>query len=254
MKLTIIGCSGSYAGSYGAASCYLVEHDGAAVVLDMGNGSLGPLAHHRDLYDIDAIVLSHLHLDHIADIGGLYVARKYRPTGTPPKLPIYGPASTADRLGRMYAADPDEHDLRDSFDFTAFTPDTFEVGPFTLSVAPAAHPVDAFSVKISAGGSTLVYSDDTGPTQNLIDLAKGADVLLAEASCLEGRPNPPDLHLTARDAVEHGVRADVQTIVLTHLVPWNSIDDTIAEATAARAELGFDGDLHLAHSGLSVEF
>lgn len=253
MRLTVIGCSGSYAGSYGAASCYLVEHDGAAVVLDMGNGSLGPLSAHRDLYDIDAIVLSHLHLDHIADIGGLYVARKYRPGGMPDALAIHGPQSTAARLGRMYAADPGEHDLADSFDIVEFSPDSFDVGPFTITVAPAAHPVDAFSVKVEADGHSLVYSGDTGPTPNLVELAKGCDVFLAEASFLDGRPNPPDLHLTAREAVQHGVDAGAARIVLTHLVPWNDLNDTVTEAAQAVSDSGFDGELHIARSGLVVE-
>jgi ribonuclease BN (tRNA processing enzyme) len=254
MKLTVIGCSGSYAGMYGPASCYLVEHDGCGVVLDMGNGALGALMEHRDVYSIDAVLLSHLHLDHIADLGGLYVARKYRPGGAPGKLAIHGPASSADRLGRMYAPHDDEDDLTDSFEFVPYTPDSFKVGPFDVTVVPAAHPVDAFSLRIAAGGKVLTFSGDTGRSEALVDLARGSELLLAEASFLEGRPNPPDLHLTAREAVDHGVRAGVSRIVLTHFVPWNDINETVTEAQAARDEFGFDGDLQLAHSGLVVEF
>ncbi len=252
MKLTIAGCSGSYAGSSGAASCYLLEHDGAAVVLDMGNGALDPLAQYRDIYSLDAVVLSHLHLDHIADVGGLYVARRYRPGGAPKQLPLYGPSDVAARIGRMYAPTDHEHDLGDSFDFTPFAPEPFVVGPFTITVAPATHPVDAFSIRVEADGQVLVFSGDTGPTDTLVELARDADLLLAEASFLEGPDNPPNLHLTAREAVNHGARAGVRNLVLTHLVPWNDINDTIAEAEQARSDFAFDGELLIARTGLSV--
>jgi len=253
MKLTVIGSSGSFAGSFGPASCYLVEHDGVAVVLDLGNGALSALSEYRDIYDIEAILLSHLHLDHIADLGGLYVARRYRRDVTLAPLPVYGPSDVAERVGRMYASSDEEGDLSDSFAFRGYDVAGFKVGPFTVSIAPAAHPVESYCVRLDAGGKSLVFSGDTGPCPELVTLAQDADLLLVEASFLEDARNPADLHLTAREAVHHGVEAGVRTIVLTHLVPWNNIDDTLAEAHAARTELGFTGDLLLARTGLAVE-
>jgi ribonuclease BN (tRNA processing enzyme) len=253
MKLTVLGPSGSFAGPYGAASTYLVEHGDSAILLDCGNGGLTPLAQHRDIYELDAVLLSHLHLDHFADIGGLYVARRYRPGGAPDLLPVFGPSDVAQRVGRMYAPRADEHDLADSFDFRPFTTSTVTVGAFTITASQAKHPVEAFSIKVEAGGKTLVYSGDTGVSQDLVRLATNADLLLVEASFLEGRPNPPDLHLTAREAVHHAAQAQAKTVVLTHLVPWNDINDTVVEAQRARDDFGYRGDLELARTGLAVE-
>ena len=81
MKLTVVGCSGSFPGPESAASCYLLEHDGYAMLLDLGNGAIGPFANYINIDDINAVLLSHLHIDHCADIGPLYVSRRYHPAG-----------------------------------------------------------------------------------------------------------------------------------------------------------------------------
>ncbi len=101
MRLTIVGCSGSFPGPDSPASCYLVEADDDSgrtwrVLLDLGNGSLGPLQRHVDLADLDALLISHLHPDHYMDACGLYVARRYHPAGAVgPALPVYGPTGIA---------------------------------------------------------------------------------------------------------------------------------------------------------------
>ena len=91
MRLTVVGCSGSYPGPESAASCYLVEaeHDGRTwrVLLDLGSGALGPLHRFTDPLALDAILLSHLHPDHYFDISGLFVMWRYHPDGPRPRLP-----------------------------------------------------------------------------------------------------------------------------------------------------------------------
>src|SRR5262249_39020406 len=79
-------------------------------------------------------------------------------------------------------------------------------------------------------GWALVYSADTGESETLVRLAAGADVLLCEASFLEGQSTRPDLHLTARQAAAHAARAGVGQLVRTHLGPWNDRDPTLAAA------------------------
>ncbi|MGL5909281.1 MAG: MBL fold metallo-hydrolase, partial [Phycicoccus sp.] len=104
MRLTVVGCSGSYPGPESPASCYLVQHtddDGHtwSVLLDLGNGAFGPLQRHLDPSDVDALFLSHLHPDHCVDLLGLYVHRRYRPGGPlPHRLRVFGPSGTAHRL------------------------------------------------------------------------------------------------------------------------------------------------------------
>ena len=97
VRLTIIGCSGSFPGPDSPASCYLMEADGFRLLLDLGNGALGPLQRHTGLYDIDAVCLSHLHADHCLDLTAYWVARTYAPDGAPPRIPVLGPAGTAQR-------------------------------------------------------------------------------------------------------------------------------------------------------------
>jgi ribonuclease BN (tRNA processing enzyme) len=246
VKVTVIGCAGSFPGPESPASCYLVEHDGHRVLLDLGNGSLGVLQRHADIYAVDAVILSHLHADHCMDLTSYYVARRYHPDGPHPSIPVHGPVGSADRMARAYDMD-ESPGMTAEFDFVDHAPGPVEIGPFRLTTALMAHPVPCFALRVEAGGRSVVYSGDTGPNRNLVDLSSGADLALFEASFLDGR-NPPDLHLTAREAADHARRADVGHLVLTHLVAWNSVDDTVEQASD-----GYDGRLSVARTGLSFD-
>lgn len=246
MRLTVIGCSGSFPGPQSPASCYLVEHDGFRLLLDLGSGALGALQRHIALEDIDAIVLSHLHADHFLDMCGLYVAQRYHPEGPRPPIPVWGPRGTAGRLARAYDL-PEQPGMSREFDVREIVEAEQRIGPFTVTAARVNHPVEAYGLRVSAGGSTLAYSGDTGECEALVDLARGADVALIEASCLDAAP-APDVHLTARQSAEHARAAGVGLLLLTHLVPWNDPGDTLAEARSA-----FDGEILLASSGLLID-
>src|SRR5437763_1962112 len=103
MRVTVIGCSGSFPGPDSPASSYLIEADGYAMLLDFGSGALGSLQrHHSSMYEIDAICVSHLHPDHCMDLCGYYVARRYCPGGGKPRIPVYGPADTGPQIARAY--------------------------------------------------------------------------------------------------------------------------------------------------------
>ncbi|HJZ28526.1 MAG TPA: MBL fold metallo-hydrolase, partial [Streptosporangiaceae bacterium] len=81
MQLTVIGCSGSFPGPDSPASCYLLEAEGFQLVIDMGNGALGVLQRHAELFGVDAVCVSHLHADHCTDLSSYWVARQYAPEG-----------------------------------------------------------------------------------------------------------------------------------------------------------------------------
>jgi ribonuclease BN (tRNA processing enzyme) len=247
MKLTVVGCAGSYPGPDSPASCYLVEHEGARVLLDLGNGSLGALQRYTDIYDVDAVFISHLHVDHCIDLCSYYVARKYRPDGPPARIPVHGPKETADRMAAAYGLAP-RPGMHGEFNFIPLSADTVEVGPLTISTARMAHPVKTYGLRVAAGGRSLVYSADTGPTERLVELSRDADLALFEASFVEGADNPGGLHLTGAQAADHATRAGVGRLVLTHLVAWNDTAQVHAEADAA-----YDGELLVARSGLTVE-
>lgn len=228
MRLTVVGCSGSFPGPQSPASCYLLEHDGARILLDLGNGALGHLQRYTDLYEIDAVVLSHLHVDHFIDLCSYYVALKYCPDGPARPLPVWGPRDTGDRLVAAYGRGVDEGILR-QFDVHPLS-ESFALGPFSITTRRMVHPVEAYAIRVAAGGAVLTYSGDTGPTPNLSDLARGSDLALFEASFRSDQPNPADLHLTGREAGKAAAAADVGRLVLTHLVPWNPVEEVLAEA------------------------
>jgi ribonuclease BN (tRNA processing enzyme) len=246
MRLTVIGCSGSFPGPDSPASCYLVEHEGFRMLLDLGNGSLGVLQQHIDLDQIDAVVLSHLHADHCLDLCGLYVAQRYDPRGPRVRIPVWGPRGTAARLARAYDL-PEDPGMTGQFDFHDLGAGDHAIGPFTVSAARVNHPVEAYGLRVSVDDRVVVYSGDTGESDALIELARDADVALIEASCLDEDPSP-DVHLTARQAAEHAQTAGVRVLVLTHLVAWND-----SERTWAQARPAFEGELMLASSGLTID-
>lgn len=246
MKVTLVGVAGSFPGPDSPSSCYLVEHEGFSVLLDLGNGSLGALQRFHDIYDIDAVLLSHLHADHCLDLASYYVARKYHPQGAKPPIPVHAPPGAAGRMARAYDMDEDTG-MDAEFTFVDHVAGPVELGPFRLTTALMAHAVDNYGLRLDAGGRAVVYSGDTGPTDALVSLSRGADLALYEASFLDG-PHPPDLHLTARQAAEHAARAGVGELVLTHLVAWN--DAAVSYEQAAPA---FPGPLSLAETGRVLE-
>jgi ribonuclease BN (tRNA processing enzyme) len=249
MRLTIIGCSGSFPGPESPASSYLLEADGFRLVLDLGNGALGVLQRHADLYGIDAVALSHLHADHCLDMCGYWVARRYAPGGPRPAIPCYAPDRAAERLTLAYGLEPDPGPgMADAFTFHTLTPGTRPIGPFQVTTARMNHPVETYGFRIEHGGRVLAYSADTGPSDALVELARNADLLLCEATFPDEPDLRPNLHLSGRQAGEHAARAGARHLVLTHLAPGNDKQRSYAEAEAA-----FGGPISLAASGQTFE-
>ncbi|WP_411102147.1 MBL fold metallo-hydrolase [Streptomyces sp. cmx-4-9] len=249
MKLTVVGCSGSFPSAESACSSYLVEADGFRLLLDMGNGALGDLQRYCGLYDLDAIFLSHLHADHCIDMCGYFVARFYRHEGGRCEaLPVYGPEGTEKRLNAAYDDVPNEHSMSEVFDFRTLKPGSFEIGPFRIRTERVSHPVEAYGIRIEHGGRSLVYSGDTGACPELGLLAEGADLFLCEASFTHGKESIPDLHLNGREAGEYAHGGGVGRLVLTHIPPWTDAAQNLADAREV-----YDGPVELAHAGAVYE-
>jgi ribonuclease BN (tRNA processing enzyme) len=209
--------------------------------VDLGAGALSALQRYATLTSVDAIVLSHLHADHVLDACNYVVVRRYAPDGPYPTLPVYGPAGTAARLAAAYGEGP----LDDVYEFYDLHPGTLHIGPFTVTLERVNHPVETYGMRIEHGGRVLAYSADSAPCEALLRLAEGADLFLCEASYPDGEQNPPDLHLTGRDAGEVATKAGVAKLVLTHLVTaWCSEANAVESASAA-----FAGPLVVARSG-----
>lgn len=243
MLLTVLGCSGSAPGPGAPASGYLLEADGFALAIELGNGTLAELA---DPFALDAIVFSHLHPDHCADFSALAVLRRYHPTPPTGRLPVYAPSEAPTRFAAAYSpseAERIEADLTDVFTFHPLATGDVHIGPFAVTVSKAAHPCEAFSFRFTHGGRSLVYTGDTGPLDALATLAEGTDVLLAEASWTHRADRPADLHLSGTQAGDLAAGAGVGRLLLTHVTPWTDPADVLAEARATypTAELATRG-------------
>src|SRR4051812_43442131 len=181
VQLTILGCSGTFPGPLGPCSSYLLEFDGFRLLLDVGNGALGPLQARVGLLGVDAVLLSHLHGDHCLDLIAYSYARRYHPEGPLPKLPVYGPRHTQQRLCGAFEDWP-EDGLCDVYDFRDLAPGRRAIGPFSIVMDRVSHPIEAYAFRVEAEGRSLTYSGDSGSSDNLDQLASGSDLFLCEAS------------------------------------------------------------------------
>ncbi|WP_120006049.1 MBL fold metallo-hydrolase [Nesterenkonia muleiensis] len=260
MKLTIIGCSGSFPGPHSSASCYLVtqEYQGRTwrIALDLGSGALGPLQKHIALEDLDAVCLSHLHPDHYMDLTGLHIAVKWRPGGWPVgRIPIYAPSGTDERIAAAHGVDPDPG-MHGEFDFRTWTPEQpVTIGPFSITPLTVRHPIDEpYALRIEALDDqgqlkTLTYSGDTDSCRGLVQAAQGADVFLCEAAYQDGRDDAIEgIHLNGDRAGAAAAEADVGRLLLTHLPAWT--DPHVVREHAAHR---YGGNIAIAADGVTYQ-
>lgn len=259
LRLTVVGCAGSYPAPASAASCYLVEApdgDGGTTraVLDLGSGAIGPLQRYLDPRHLDAVLLSHLHADHCLDLMGLYVMQKHHPDGpTGRRVRVRGPEGTAQRLARGYDL-PEPDVMAEELDVTTWTDgEPVQVGSLTVTAHAVRHPVQAYGLRVGWTGPdgrerVLAYSGDTDTCAGLDAVAAAADVLLCEAAFVEGRDDARGVHLTGRRAGEVADTAGAGTLVLTHVPAWNEPD--VAEREARDV---FRGRILRAAPGVVVE-
>lgn len=139
---------------------------------------------------------------------------------------------------------PVEPGMTREFGFHEYADQAASVGPFTVAAIEVVHPVPAFCLRVEAAGRTLVYSGDTGVCDAFAGAARGADLLLAEASFREGVANPSGLHLTGADVGKTAAAADVRRVVLTHIPPWYDPQDAWEDARSV-----YDGELSVAALG-----
>jgi ribonuclease BN (tRNA processing enzyme) len=222
IRLTVLGASGTFPSAGRACSGYLVEGSSgdrrARVWIDTGSGTLANLLRYTSLPELDAIWLSHLHVDHMSDLPVAYYALRYGDYDPPPRpVPVYGPAGWAERMtGFIEAEAPpvieeafEVHELRDR--------ERVRLGPLDLTAVATVHSVETYGVRASAPGGTLAYSADSGPCDALSELADSADLFLCEASWMEWPEGANPIHMTPTLAGECAARSGARRLVLTHL-------------------------------------
>ena len=243
MKLTIVGCAPAWTRRAGrASSCYLVEHDGRAIVFDLGQGAFAELGLYRPPHSVNAVLVSHLHPDHYIDLVPLRHYLKYE-IGDFGRFEVHGPAQLTDRLDHLFAEDG----FLDGMAFSALAPGRFICGGFYIEAARVTHIPDSFAFRVAAGdGPGLVYSGDCGVADDLLPLVRTGDVLLCEAAS-GADPEQSGIHLDAASAASVAACGQVSRLIMTHV-----LDGAEAEAAKEAARRVYDGEVSVAEPGLTL--
>jgi ribonuclease BN (tRNA processing enzyme) len=243
VRLTVLGCGGGWARRGGAASGYLLQEDGFNLWVDAGTGTMANLQEHIGLLEVHGVVISHRHFDHFLDLYPYFLARQYGPGEHPPAIPLFAPPGMFDHARKL------EENLGEAFALTEVAPGgEFGVGPFTVRTAPMLHPVPTLGMRFETDGVVLAYSADTAPTDELDRIARHADVLLAEATWLDPRPQAGLMHMTAAEAGERAAVAGAGRLILTHVWPSLNRDEIVR-----RAQATFGGPVEAAAEGMRVD-
>jgi ribonuclease BN (tRNA processing enzyme) len=247
VRLTVLGTSGAYPGPGRAATGYLLQHDGFSVAVDLGSGVMSNLQQYVPHNQVDAVVISHEHVDHCVDLYSLWMARYFHPDPLPP-MPLFAPKGVFDKVARLHDDPLNMEDMRARFDIHDVEPgSSFEVGPFRVETRLMPHWVPNMGMRWQTDGQILAYTGDTGPSEEIEAIGRDADALVTEASWLDGQDNRP-YHLTARQAAGHAARAGARKLVLSHFWPTNDRESSREQAAEA-----YEGEIVLAEEGMTLE-
>jgi ribonuclease BN (tRNA processing enzyme) len=218
MKLTIVGCSPAWPNPGGAQSGYLIESDGR-VLLDCGAGVLAKLRELEDWPHVDAICLTHFHLDHWGDVVPWVWALWFGPASEQPRPQLWLPPGGEKLLREIGERLGTPEMFEKAFTVHEYEAEKeFETAGFQITPRRVLHyDLLAFGFRVSSNGKTIAYSGDSGPSDQLTELARDADLFLCEATLLE--PNPEGGtrgHLAADEAKAAFEAAGAKRLLLTH--------------------------------------
>jgi ribonuclease BN (tRNA processing enzyme) len=249
LRVTVLGKSPSWQDAGGACSGYLVQDEQTTLLLDCGNGVFSKLRRFVDYVDVDAVLVTHMHADHFLDLVPYSYALTYAPrqqpvpvhtwkgTEFPARPQLFVPQGGTETLRRVVGAWGNEDLVENAFKITEYDPEgELEIGSLRIRLHPVPHylPTHAVGVTSSLNGSgRLTYGADCSPTDELVEFAL---------------PRPerqgPRGHLTPGEAGDHGRRAGVRRLVVTH------VSDELDERwVREQAEKSFGGPVEVAREG-----
>ena len=242
LRITVIGCSGTYSSAESSCSSYLVQTDTTSVLLDAGPGSSIELQKHIDLADIDAIIVSHEHPDHWTELPSLYHAYRFGIRRL--HVPLYGTSGTR-LLFDAACVEGTAH----TFDWTTIDRSSeLQVGDITFSFSLTDHPVETLAIRAEAGGRSVAYSADTGPGWSPAEFESPVDLLIYEASLRVDMEELGIPHTSGRQAGIRSRDAGVGHLVLTHIPPG---EDPVEREDSATAE--YSGPIDIAAPGRTFQ-
>lgn len=229
MNITVLGCHGPYPPAGGACSGYLLEHEKDSILLDCGNGILSNLQYHINLHRLTAVILSHLHSDHISDLFimryALQIDLEQGKRNKP--LKIYAPAEPAEEIERLR--------YKDVYEITTILEgEDINISSLHFSFLKTLHSVTTYAIRVKDNsGRVLVYSGDTAYFPELIPFARDSDLFLCESNYLQADidSGAPNNHLSAAQSADLALCAGVKKLLLTHLAPYHEESSYLAEAS-----------------------
>lgn len=205
-----------------ACSAYLVQDGDFAFSLDFGTGAFANMRRYVDYDRLNAVVVSHMHADHFLDLIPLRYAVRYGSKRRATRLPVWMPPDGIAMLRTIAGAFAHEGNgdfLNEAFDLREFDPaKPLPIGPGTVRFAPTTHYITSFAMRYESNGASITYSADTAPDQRVVELARGTDLFLCEATLLAGEHEHGGVrgHSSAREAAQMAADAGVKRLVLTH--------------------------------------
>jgi ribonuclease BN (tRNA processing enzyme) len=239
MKIIPLGIWGGYPKANSATSSFLIEHDGFHILIDCGSGVLASLQNYLPLDKLDAVVISHYHADHIADIGSLQYSRliNFYLGSSSLALPIYGHMEDQENFDKL--------SYKERTVGVGITEDkVFQIGPFEVSFCRTIHPVYCLAMKFRVNEQTIVLTADTEWRDELVEFADGADLLISEANLYEEHIGKAPGHMGGSEAGQLAKLAKVKQLVLTHLPLHGNIEEILAAAVRK-----YDGPTEIAQVG-----
>jgi ribonuclease BN (tRNA processing enzyme) len=241
LKLTVLGCHSPFPGPGGATSGYLLETSKGKLLLDCGSGVISQLQKYMPLKELDAILISHLHEDHISDIGVVHYAfalfQRLGERQTP--LPIYIPTRTPTSLAKRVS-------YKQGVDVKHIGPEsTLELIGVKISFLETDHGLPCLAMKFESGEKSWVYGADGGTKTDYVPFIRKADLFLCEGTYRKEAPvDRPPGHLSNVEAAHIATEGECKHLVLTHLYPEYNAESYLAEARPF-----YDGELSMAKIG-----
>jgi ribonuclease BN (tRNA processing enzyme) len=248
VKLTVLGASGTYPRPGGATNGFLVREKGTCLVLDLGNGCLSNLLKDVDPGGLDAVVVTHMHIDHFGDLYPLFYALRFDPD-EPWGLRTIMPEGGIELMGRILGEDSRDYLPRVFACEPIVAGRDYMVGEMALAFFPTCHPMEGYSVRLEGKGWTMAYSSDSSPCPGLEEAAAGVDLFVCEATLPASYVEEASHgHLTSLQAGEAAARAGVGSLLLTHIWPAFDRQDILEEVKEV-----FEGEVALAREGMELQ-